>query len=130
MKITFACVENSCRSQIAEALAKNRFARKGVEFSSAGTHPAEKVDDGALTLLHDLGIEWRGKPKSFADIDKPDIVVTLGCEVRCPFIPGARMISWDIPDPKGKSKKEYKKTKNLIENKLINLMKNEMRDHK
>ena len=132
MKITFACVENSCRSQIAEALAKNNYAREEVEFSSAGTQPAEKVDEGALTLLQKLGIEWSGTPKSFADIDKPDIVVTMGCEVRCPYIPGAKMISWEIPDPKGKTQKEYMRIKTLIENRLIDLI-NKLRyskDHK
>ncbi len=119
MKVTFACVENSCRSQIAEALAIDMFSDSGIDFSSAGTHPAEKVDEGVLTLLKGLGIQWEGYPKSFADIDKPDIVVTMGCEVECPFIPGVKMILWEIPDPKGKSQKEYEKTKDLIKSKLI-----------
>lgn len=69
MKITFACVENSCRSQIAEALAKKMFADCGIEFSSAGTHPAQKVDEGAVALLKKTGIQWKRFPVSFADID-------------------------------------------------------------
>lgn len=122
MKITFACVENSCRSQIAEAIAKMKFGDKGIEFSSAGTHPAAKVDEGAFALLKKFGISRQGAPKSFADIDKPDIVVTMGCDVRCPYIPGVKTIAWEIPDPKGKSQEQYVKVKKLIEEKLADLI--------
>jgi len=122
MKIAFACVENSCRSQIAEALAIKLFPDSDVEFSSAGTHPAKTVDEGVLAMLKHSGIQWNGSPKSFADIDKPDIVVTMGCDVRCPYIPGVQTISWDIPDPKGKSQDHYIKVKKLIKEKLIDLI--------
>lgn len=122
MKITFACVENSSRSQITEALAIKMFTASGIEFSSAGTHPAAQVDEKILTMLKKSGINWKGYPKSFADIDKPDIVVTMGCDVRCPYIPGVRTISWEIPDPKGKSQEQYGEVKKIIEKKLGNLI--------
>ncbi|MFO7890495.1 MAG: low molecular weight phosphatase family protein [bacterium] len=122
MKIVFACVENSCRSQIAEALAKKMFADSDFEFFSAGTHPAKKVDEGTISILKQTGIQWKGFPKTFADIDKPDVVVTMGCDVKCPYIPKAKMISWDIPDPKGKNQEEYEKTTLLIKRKLIDLI--------
>jgi len=122
MKIAFACVENSCRSQLAEALAKKLYADSGIEFSSAGTHPAKKVDKGVLSMLKDMSIQWKEVPKTFADIDKPDVVVTMGCDVRCPYIPGVKTISWEIPDPKGKSQEQYGEVKKLIEEKLVDLI--------
>ncbi|MCD4691502.1 MAG: low molecular weight phosphatase family protein, partial [Calditrichales bacterium] len=56
MKIAFVCVENSCRSQIAEALAKKMFPKPDIEFVSAGTHPAKKVDSGTIKILKERQI--------------------------------------------------------------------------
>jgi len=122
IRITFACVENSCRSQIAEALANEMFAGEDLEFSSAGSQPADEADPGAIAMLRDNGIDWKGVPKSFGDIPAPDVMVTMGCDVQCPFIPGARMIEWEIPDPKGKERAEYIRIKELIEGKLRKLV--------
>lgn len=122
MKIAFVCVENSCRSQIAEAFAKKMFSKPDIEFVSAGTHPAEKVDSGAINILKERQIEWTGKPKSFTEIGIPDILVTMGCDVVCPAIPGVKIIDWDIPDPKGKGTDVYLKVMDIIKNNLIQLM--------
>ncbi|MBD3178407.1 MAG: hypothetical protein GF417_01800, partial [Candidatus Latescibacteria bacterium] len=126
IRITFACTENSCRSQIAEALAEENYSVLGHEFSSAGTDPAEEVDPGAISMLSELGIDWKGAPKTFAEIATPEVVVTMGCDVQCPFIPGARMIEWEIPDPKGKERDEYLKVRDLIAGKLARLIDEEL----
>ncbi len=122
MKIAFVCVENSCRSQIAEALAKKMFPQAGMEFVSAGTNPAESVDTGAIQFLKQDEINWNGKPKFFSEIGNPDILVTMGCDVECPYIPGARIIEWDILDPKGKKIAEYRQVAQKIKDKLLQLV--------
>jgi len=122
MKIAFACVENSCRSQIAEALAINMFSDKSIEFVSAGTNPAQKVDNGAIKILKKYQIKWTGKPKSFKEIGKVDILVTMGCDVVCPIFPGVKLITWDISDPKGKGSDEYIKVLDIIKCNLMQLM--------
>lgn len=121
-KIVFLCAENSCRSQIAEALALNLFKRDDLEFASMGTQPAMEVDKGALEILKEEGIFWDGKPKVLSYEQKPDIVVTMGCDVGCPVILGAQVIQWNIPDPKGKSIEEYRKVLNIIKEKLTELI--------
>lgn len=122
-KIVFLCIENSCRSQIAEAMAKKLCNKPNVEFISAGIHPANEVDRKALEVLRKENIIWNGKPKIISEIREVDIVVTMGCGVVCPTISGAKIIAWDIPDPKGKEIEEYSKTLNLIKEKIIEFLK-------
>jgi arsenate reductase len=107
---------------MAEALAKKIVRDNDVEFMSAGSHPTKHIDPGVLKILKEEGIEWTGKPKSFRDIGRPDIVVTMGCDVECPFIPGARTISWDLKDPKGKSMEAYRFVRSGIDRLLSQLM--------
>lgn len=121
--VVFLCVENACRSQIAEALAKKLCNRPNLEFVSAGTHPANEVDQKALEVLREEGIIWRGKPKIVPDKEPVDVVVTMGCEVECPAISGARIIAWDIPEPKGKDIGEYRGILPIIKEKISELLK-------
>jgi len=123
MKVVFLCRENACRSQTAEALAKKKFAHKNVKFYSAGTEPALFIDHVILVLLKEYGINWEGLPKDISQIKKPDIVITMGCEISCPTIPGAKMIEWNIPDPRGKKVEEYRKVIKLIDKKISELEK-------
>lgn len=122
-RIAFLCVENSCRSQIAEALAKNLCNSPNLEFLSAGTNPAGEIDPKALEILQEENIIWHGKPKVISSIEPIDIVVTMGCEVVCPTIPGVKIIAWNIPDPKGKGVEEYRRTLNIIKEKILELLK-------
>jgi len=116
--IVFACVENSCRSQLAEALAKEFFSRPNIIFFSTGTHPAAVVDPGAVIALKTLGINWQGYPKEFSEIPVPDIIITMGCDVECPVVPTAKTIAWDLKDPKGQGTEAYAKTIAIIREKL------------
>lgn len=118
-RIVFACVENSCRSQIAEAIACTLYKGEDTEFASCGTDPADEVDPGALEWVYkESGIAWKGIPKSFSSVKDIDILVTMGCNVKCPYIPGVKTVEWDIPDPKGKSADEYAKVISLINKKV------------
>jgi arsenate reductase (thioredoxin) len=122
-RIAFVCVGNSCRSQMAEAVAKKLNERPNLEFVSMGTDPEEKVAPEALEVLREEGIIWRGKPKGIQDKDPIDIVVTMGCEVDCPYVPGAKRIAWDIEDPRGKGIEAYRKALSTIKEKVTELLK-------
>ena len=123
-KVAFLCVENACRSQIAEAMANKLCSKCNLEFLSGGTKPADRVNPMALKVLKEEGINWQGKPKSIysEEFTNIDIIVTMGCEVECPVIPGAQVINWEIPDPKDKGRKEFRKTLDIIRKKVIALL--------
>ncbi len=103
-KVLFVCIENSCRSQMAEGFA--RLFGKGVfEPYSAGSKPSGKIADSAEEVMKEVGIEISSqKSKGFNDLNikEFDIVITLGCGDVCPFIPAKEHIEWKIDDPKGK----------------------------
>lgn len=88
-KVAFVCVHNSCRSQIAEALGKH-LASEVFESYSAGTETKDRINPDAVRLMksrYDIDMEASQKPKLLADIPKVEIVVTMGCEVNCPWLP-------------------------------------------
>ena len=122
-RIAFVCVGNSCRSQIAEAVAKKMGNRPNLEFMSMGTDPADKVAPEAIQVLKEDGIFWRGRPRDIQDKEPIDIAVSMGCDVGCPVIPGARRIDWDIADPKGKGIEAYREALALIKEKVAQLLK-------
>ena len=121
-RIAFVCLENACRSQMAEAWARKLSDRPNIEFVSMGTHPAQEVDPKTLEVLREENIIWHGKPKGIQDKEPIDVVVTMGCEVACPVIPGAKRIDWNIPDPKGKGIEDYRRTLKIIEGKVAELL--------
>ena len=104
MKVLFVCVGNSCRSQMAEGLARSM----GFEAASAGTHPAPSVATHALKLLESRGIDTAGMaPKDVADIDTSafDTIISMGCGVHCPAI---RLDEdWALEDPVGQPYEVY-----------------------
>ena len=115
MIVLFACVENSCRSQIAEALAKKISPHK-FDFYSAGSKPSGIINPMAIKLLKSQGvylIDHRSKDISeFINI-KIDYLILLGCGDKCPNIFAEERVEWDIPDPKDKEEPEFL---NVIEN--------------
>ncbi len=123
IKILFACVGNSCRSQMAEAFCREL--GKDVECASAGSNPEAIVLPEAIAVMKEVGIDISGaKPKGFKDLVdlKFDYLVTMGCEVVCPFLPGAKEIRWEIPDPKGKSLDEFRRVREMIKDEVIKLL--------
>ena len=115
MKLLFVCVGNSCRSQMAEGLAKSM----GFEASSAGTHPASSVAEHALTLLESRSISTVGMvPKGLDEFDHCtfDMVISMGCGVHCPAIKIDE--DWELEDPVGHDYEVYEKTAAEIERRL------------
>ena len=123
----FVCVENAGRSQMAEAFGR----AYGLEATSAGTVPAEKVNPIVVQVMQERGISLPGKPKMLTEgmIMEADLVVTMGCSVQevCPAPLVAQMdkklVDWHIEDPKGKPIDEVRKIASQIENKTLGLLK-------
>lgn len=108
-RIAFLCIKNSCRSQIAEALCRHL---GGDRFTcySAGSEPGDNVDSTAVRLMQEIyGIDLStNRPKKISDLPKIDIIVTMGCGIACPVIPGIQRIEWHIDDPVGKGEEAYR----------------------
>ena len=104
-KIAFICVHNSCRSQIAEALGKHFLGDK-YDFYSAGTETKPQINQDAVRLmkqLYGIDMEQTQYSKTIDKIPTPDIAISMGCDVGCPYIGRAFDDNWGLPDPTGGS---------------------------
>ncbi len=122
-KVAFICVHNSCRSQIAEALGKH-FASNVFESYSAGTEIKPQINQDAVRLMKQLyGIDMEKSQycKLLKDIPPVDIVITMGCNVQCPFLPCKHRENWGLDDPTGKDDTEFVDTIRCIETKIKKL---------
>lgn len=122
-KVAFICVHNSCRSQIAEALGK-KYASDRYDFYSAGTETKPQINQDAVRLmkeLYEIDMEETHYSKLLEDIPPVDIVVTMGCNVQCPFLPCEYCEDWGLNDPTGKSDEEFIRVIRTIENNILNL---------
>ncbi|MGN1131719.1 MAG: arsenate reductase ArsC [Ruminococcus sp.] len=122
-KVAFICVHNSCRSQIAEALGKH-FRGNDFDFYSAGTETKPKINQDAVRLIKELyGIDMEKTQysKTFDKIPVPDIAISMGCDVGCPYIGKAFDENWGLPDPTGESDEAFIDVIKQIEVKVKNL---------
>ncbi len=102
-KIAFLCVHNSCRSQIAEALGK-KFLSEKYDFYSAGTETKDKINPDAVRLmkrLYGIDMEQSQYPKTVDKLPKVDMMISMGCGVKCPNIHKAFDADWGLKDPTG-----------------------------
>ena len=120
IKVAFICVHNSCRSQIAEALGK-KYASDKYEFYSAGTQTKPQINQDAVRLmkkLYGIDMEKEQHSKLLSDIPQVDIVITMGCNVQCPFLPCEYREDWGLDDPTGKDDDEFLKIIKEIDTKI------------
>ena len=123
-KVAFLCVHNSCRSQIAEALGKH-LRSKDFDFFSAGTETKPQINQDAVRLmkqLYGIDMELPQYSKTIDSIPMPDIVISMGCDVGCPYIGRPFDENWELPDPTGKSDEDFKEVIRLIEANILNLI--------
>ena len=124
LKVAFICVHNSCRSQIAEALGKH-LAADVFESYSAGTERKDHINPDAVRLMKELyhiDMEAEGQhSKLISYIPPVDVVITMGCNVQCPFLPCSHREDWGLDDPTGKSDEAFLETIRLIEHKMLEL---------
>ena len=123
-KVDFICVHNSCRSQIAEALGRH-LAGDVFESYSAGTETKPQINPDTLRLMkqvHHIDMEAEGQhSKLLSDIPEVDVVVTMGCNAQCPFLPCRYREDWGLDDPTGKPEEAFLETIRRIEEKVLDL---------
>ncbi len=126
-KVLFVCVENSCRSQIAEAFAKIHGGNE-LESYSAGSRASGKVNEKAIKSMQETGYDL-GTHKSKSLSDVPDIeydfAITMGCGDECPHIRAKQREDWVIQDPKNMNQQEFNKIRDIIEEKILSLIENQ-----
>jgi arsenate reductase len=125
-KIAFICVHNSCRSQIAEALGKH-LAPEVFESYSAGTETKPQINQDAVRLmkqLYGIDMEQTQYSKTFDQIPTPDIAISMGCYVGCPYIGRKFDDNWKLQDPTGMGDETFIKVIKQIEEKIIELKNN------
>lgn len=123
LKVAFICVHNSCRSQMAEALGKH-LASDVFESYSAGTEIKSQINQDAVRLIkniYDIDMEKTQKNKLLDEIPPVDIVITMGCNVNCPFLACSHREDWGLDDPSGKNDDEFKVIIDKIHNNVLNL---------
>lgn len=122
-KVAFICVHNSCRSQIAEALGKH-LASDVFESYSAGTETKPKINQDAVRImkkLYGIDMEQTQYSKLITEIPNPDVAISMGCNVSCPFIGRLFDDNWELEDPTGKSDEEFKLIISEIEKRILRL---------
>ena len=129
-RLLFVCVENSNRSQMAEAFARIH-GGDSIEAYSAGSRPSGQINPRAVNAMRELGYDLtRHSSKSLQDIPniEYDFVATMGCGDECPYVRARQRADWDIPDPKQMEPEEFRVVRELIEEKvkhvLLSLRKN------
>jgi arsenate reductase (thioredoxin) len=123
VKVAFVCVHNSCRSQMAEAISKH-LAADVYEAFSAGTETKPQINQDAVKVIQELyGLDMNQSQRSklIEEIPPVDIVVSMGCNVNCPYLPCKHREDWGLEDPTGKGRDEFIKTAKIIEEKVLDL---------
>ncbi len=121
--VAFICVHNSCRSQIAEALGK-LFASDVFDSYSAGTETKDRINQDAVRLMkahYGIDMEESQRSKLIDDIPPVDVVITMGCNVECPYLPCRHREDWDLDDPTGNSDEVFLDTMKTIEKNVLDL---------
>ncbi len=122
-KVAFICVHNSCRSQIAEAFGK-RLASDVFDSYSAGIETKPEINQDAVRLMkvkYGIDMELTQYSKLLADIPAVDVVITMGCNVQCPFLPCKMREDWGLEDPTGKNDDAFYAVMDEIEKKVLHL---------
>ena len=122
-RVLFVCVENSCRSQMAEGFAK--IGTDTIEAYSAGSRPSGVVNPKAIAAMRDAGADIAShSSKGFDALPgcEWDAVVTMGCGGACPFIPAKRRIDWDLPDPAKMTQDDFNQVRDNIKNRVKELI--------
>ncbi len=124
-KLLFVCVENSNRSQMAQAFAAI-LGKDWVCAYSAGSAPSGKINPKAILAMQELDYDLsKHSSKSLKEIEhlSPfDVVVTMGCGDACPWMPNKKFVDWNIPDPKEMELSEFRIVRDLIKSKVLDLL--------
>ena len=123
-RLLFVCVENSNRSQMAEAFARIH-GGEAIEAFSAGSRPSGKINPKAVEAMREVGYDLsKHQSRSLSEIPdiEYDFVATMGCGDECPFVRAKQREDWNIPDPKEMPPDEFRKVRDLIETRVKGLL--------
>ncbi len=123
-KVVFVCVENSNRSQMAEAFARMHGAGK-VEAFSSGSRPSGRVNPKAIAAMQELGYDLTSHTSKGLDSfngQEVEVAVTMGCGDECPLVLAKRRVDWQIPDPRDMTPEQFRAVRDLIEGKVKELL--------
>ena len=123
-KVAFVCVHNSCRSQMAEAISK-KLAADVYDAYSAGTETKPQINQDAVALIkqrYNIDMNATQHSKLITDIPPVDVIITMGCNVACPYLPARHREDWGLDDPTGKDPEAFEYTADMIEQKVRGLM--------
>ena len=124
-KVVFVCVENSNRSQMAEAFARIHGAGK-IEPFSAGSRPSGRVNPKAIEAMKELGYDLTTHTSKGLDAfngQEVEAAITMGCGDECPLVRANQRIDWKIPDPRDMTPDQFREVRDLIETKVKELIK-------
>ena len=123
LKIAFVCVHNSCRSQMAEGYGK-LFGDGIIDVYSAGTENYPEVKPLAVKVMEDDGVDMSKQyPKLLSDIPEDlDVLITMGCNVSCPYVAAKHSEDWGLDDPSGGPESAFIETRELVKEKVKNLI--------
>lgn len=123
-KVAFVCVHNSCRSQMAEGWAK-KLGSDVLEVYSAGTEKYHEVKLLAVQVMEEVEVDMsKHYSKLLTDIpEEVDYLITMGCNVVCPFVPCSHSEDWGLTDPSDGPVEDYRKTRDIIKDKVEDLIK-------
>lgn len=130
LKILFACVENSFRSQIAEGISK-KFFNDYIEAYSAGSKPVDSIHPKAKKVLEELGVDTSSlKPKGFFDLPaiEFDYLVTMGCKEVCPIYPSKKSLDWELDDIKDRDFSEIRELRDRIKDLIEKIVEEEFKE--
>ena len=121
--VAFVCVHNSCRSQMAEALGKLKYGHLFFSYSG-GTETKDKINQDAVRMikkLYEIDMEATQYSKLIDQLPPIDILITMGCNVNCPYLPCKHREDWGLDDPSNQGEQAFIQTIGLIEEKLADL---------
>jgi arsenate reductase len=124
-KVIFACVHNAGRSQMAAAFFNHLADRKDAEAISAGTDPGNRVHPEVLAVMQEIGIDLsNAKPQKLTQelASGAQLLITMGCGDKCPYVPGLQRDDWPLPDPKGRPLEEVRAVRDEIRSRVIALL--------
>jgi arsenate reductase len=127
-KVIFACVHNGGRSQMAAAFFNQLADRTKAEAVSAGTEPGLRVHPEVLAVMQEVGIDLTGaRPQKLTEelASDTDLLITMGCGDKCPYVPGLRRDDWPLNDPKGRPLEEVRAVRDDICARVSALLKSE-----
>lgn len=124
-KMLFVCIENSNRSQMAQAFA-TILGGDNLQAFSAGSKPIGRINPKAIAAMQELGYDLKTHSSKSLDEVKAeapfDVVVTMGCGDACPWMPAKQFIDWNIPDPRSMEAEQFNKVRDLIKENVKELI--------